>query len=256
MVSVITPTFNSEQFIAKTITSIVEQTYQHWELIIVDDASTDKTRTIIEAFAKKDNRITLITHAQNQGAGIARNTAVKNAKGDYIAFLDADDLWRPNKLEIQLQFMKENNVNVCFSSYELINENGESLNKIIEALPSLSYKKQLKCNYIGNLTGMYNAKALGKLPISKLRKRQDWVMWLDILKKAGMAKGIKESLAYYRVRKESMSASKMELITYNYLVYRKALGFGFIKSTIYLLRFLYEYFIIKSKQIKSIKTTV
>lgn len=252
MVSIVTPAFNSERYIVKTIESVIKQTHKDWELIIVNDASTDNTVKLIEGFVEKDNRIKLITHKTTQGPGAARSTAVNEAKGGYIAFLDADDLWKPSKLEVQLKFMKEHDANICFSSYELIDKQGNSLKKTIEALPSLSYKKQLKCNYIGNLTGIYNAKALGKLPIPKIKKRQDWVMWLNALEKAGEAKGIIKSLAYYRVRKDSMSGNKLGLITHNYKVYREELGFGFIKSTIYLIRFLYEYFFIKSKQTKSI----
>lgn len=255
MVSIITPSYNSEPFIAATIRSVINQTQEDWELIIVDDASTDDTCNIVLEFSNKDTRIKLIKQPKNLGAGAARNTAIKAAKGSHIAFLDSDDVWRPNKLETQLRYMKSNNTNVCFSSYELINEQGEKLNKLVEALPKLSYQKQLKCNYIGNLTGIYNANMLGKIYMPDIKKRQDWVMWLSAIKKGGPALGIKESLAYYRVRKDSVSSNKLNLITYNFNVYRKALDFSFTKSTKYLALFLYEYFFVKSKQTKRIKPT-
>lgn len=252
MVSIITPSYNSEQFIATTIRSVINQTYKDWELIIVDDASLDNTCNIVLDFCKKDKRIKLIKQLKNCGTGVARNTAIKAARGNYIAFLDSDDIWKSNKLEKQLSVMKSTKAAICFSSYELINEQGESLNKIIEALPKLSYTKQLKCNYIGNLTGIYNVNVMGKMFMPEIKKRQDWVLWLDLLKKGGPAIGIKESLAYYRVRKGSISSNKFNLITYNFNVFRKALGFGFFKSTWYLIAFLYEYFFVKPKQTKSV----
>ena len=252
MVSIIIPSYNSEQFIAITIRSVINQTYKDWELIIVDDASADNTCNIVLDFCQKDKRIKLIKELKNCGTGVARNTAIKVAQGNYIAFLDSDDIWKPNKLEKQLAVMKSSKAAICFSSYELINEQGETLNKLVEALPKLSYQKQLKCNYIGNLTGIYNANMLGKIYMPEIKKRQDWIMWLSAIKKGGPALGIKESLAYYRVRKDSISSNKLNLITYNFNVYRKALGFGFIKSTRYLTIFLYEYFFVKSKQTKSL----
>jgi glycosyltransferase involved in cell wall biosynthesis len=252
MVSIITPSYNSEKFIEATIWSVINQTYSNWELIIVDDCSTDLSCELIESFVQDDNRIKLITHKENLGAGRARNRAIKEAKGDYIAFLDADDLWEPQKLETQLVFMKANSATICFSSYMLMDELGTDLNKVVEALPVIDYSKQLKCNYIGNLTGIYNVAVLGKLYMPKIKKRQDWVMWLKAIKKAGEAKGIIDVLATYRVRKDSISSNKIEMIKHNYKVYRKALGFGRIKSTVWLIKFLYEYFFIKSKQIKPI----
>ena len=146
MVSIITPSYNSDQFITTTIQSVINQTHKDWELIIVDDASVDNTCNIVFDFCKKDRRIKLIKQSKNLGAGAARNTAIKAAQGNYIAFLDADDVWKPTKLEKQLKHMENNNATICFSSYELINEEGITLNKIIEALPKLTYQKQLKFN--------------------------------------------------------------------------------------------------------------
>ncbi|WP_347923203.1 glycosyltransferase family 2 protein [Pontimicrobium sp. SW4] len=252
MVSIITPSYNSERYIATTIQSIISQTHNDWELIIVDDASIDNTCIIISEFTKEDKRIKLIKQPKNLGAGVARNTAINIAKGNYIAFLDADDIWKPNKLEIQLAYMKSTKAAICFSSYELISEQGKPLNKIVEALPELTYQKQIKCNYIGNLTGIYNVDILGKLYMPDIKKRQDWVMWLSAIKKGGPARGIKESLAYYRVRKGALSSNKLNLITYNFNVYKEVLDFGFLKSTRYLILFLFEYFFVKSKQTKKL----
>lgn len=252
MVSIVTPAYNSAEFLADAINSVLAQTFTNWELLIVNDGSTDKTQIIAEEYSKKDNRIRLLNHVRTQGAGVARNKAIAKAKGDYIAFLDADDKWKPEKLEKQLKLLRENDAAVCFSSYELIDEREQPLNTMIEALDKVSYQKQLKCNYIGNLTGIYDVKKLGKIYMPEIPKRQDWVLWLQAIEKGGDAIGIKESLAFYRVRKDSISSNKWKLIKHNFNVYRKTLKFGWIKSVRFILIFLYEYFFVKSKQIKKI----
>ena len=150
--------------------------------------------------------------------------------------------------------MLTQNCDVSFSSYKQINEAGQSLNKLVKALPQLSYKKYLKTNYIGNLTGMYNAKALGKITAPNLRKRQDWLLWLSAIKKSGKpALGVQEPLAYYRVRSNSISSNKLELLKHNYWVYKKGLGFSTIKSIYRMVIFIYEHFFVKSRLIVSTK---
>jgi len=253
LVSVITPAYNAQEFISATIQSVLNQTYKNWEMIIVDDDSVDDTSKTCQEYSNKDKRIKVLKHDKTLGAGAARNTAIEHAVGDYMAFLDADDVWKTNKLDQQLKFMKQHNTAICFSSYELIDEQGHQLNKIIQALPRLDYNKQLKCNYIGNLTGIYSVKALGKITMPEIQKRQDWVMWLMAIKKAGEAIGMKEVLAQYRVRKNSLSSNKWSLLTYNYNVYRKTLNFSRTKSIICIFKFLFEYVFIKSKQIKTVK---
>ncbi|WP_157208633.1 glycosyltransferase family 2 protein [Mariniflexile maritimum] len=256
LVSVITPLFNSENYISETINSVINQTYQNWELLLIDDGSTDKTVEIVTNFMAKNPNIKLLKNDINLGAAISRNKGIDAAQGDYIAFLDADDIWKPEKLQVQIKFMQAQNGLVSFSSYEQINKYGQPLNLLIKALPELTYKKQLKSNYIGNLTGMYNAKVLGKIKAPNLRKRQDWLLWLNAIEKSGKpAIGIQESLAYYRVRTDSMSSNKMNLLKHNYLVYRKGLGFSTLKSVYCMLVFLYEHFFVKSKQVVSTSTT-
>lgn len=253
MVSIITPMYNSEAFISDTIHSILKQTYTNWELILIDDYSSDNTLLIVDSFISKNFKIKLLKNTSNQGAAICRNMGIEVARGDFIAFLDADDLWKPNKLKTQIEFMKTNRCDICFSSYDLINEDAKSLNKRIKALPILTYQKLLKSNYLGNLTGVYNAKVLGKITSPNLRKRQDWLLWLAAIKKSRKpALGIQESLAFYRVRENSMSSNKLGLLKYNYWVYKKGLGFSTLKSIIYLLRFLIEHFFVKSKQTQTI----
>lgn len=249
LVSIITATYNSGDFIQDTIQSVLNQTYTNWELIIIDDASSDNTFSIISEFASIHSNIKIFQNENNQGAAITRNKGIKEAQGDFIAFLDGDDMWKPQKLEEQLRFMLDKNADVCFSSYDLMDESGNFLNKTVKALPKLTHKKFLKCNYIGNLTGMYNAKALGKIYAPDLRKRQDWLLWLKAVEKSSKsALGMEESLAVYRVRKNSISSNKANLLKYNYFVYKKGLGFSTLKSLYYLTVFLFEYFFIKSKQ--------
>lgn len=244
--------YNSEVYISETINSVINQGYKHWELLLIDDNSKDNTINIIQPFLEKFSKIKLLKNASNSGAAISRNKGIKAAKGEYIAFLDADDLWKPNKLEVQLAFMKKEACDVCFSSYELINEGGLPLNKKVKALTVLSHDKLLKSNYIGNLTGVYNVKSLGVLSTPNLRKRQDWLLWLSAIQKSNKpAKGIQESLAYYRVRKDSISSNKFNLLKYNYWVYKKGLEYSTLKSFYCLLVFLKEHFFVKSKQVVS-----
>ncbi len=249
VVSIITPTYNSAKFIADTIESVVNQTYQNWELIIIDDASTDATLNIVKKYLQTQPNIKLLKNETNQGAASTRNRGIESAQGEYIAFLDGDDLWKPYKLELQLAYMQKRNLTVCYSSYDLIDEAGNLLGKTVKALPQLTYNKLLKCNYIGNLTGMYNAKLLGKIYAPNLRKRQDWLMWLHAMKKSGKpVLGMQESLALYRVRKNSMSSNKFNLLKYNYLVYKKGLEFSTLGSAYRMIIFLFEYFFVKSEQ--------
>ncbi len=252
IVSVVTPVYNAANFLEETIQSVLNQTYPHWELILIDDCSSDGSFEIAKAYSTDDFRIKCFQLSENQGAGIARNFGIKEAKGTFIAFLDADDLWFPEKLQKQVDFMINNNCNICFSSYQLMNEDGTLQSKIVEALDLLSYNKLLKSNYIGNLTGIYNTETLGKIYAPVIRKRQDWALWLTALKIEKEALGIKEPLAYYRVRKNSISENKMGLLKYNYAVYNKVLGFSTLKSLFLMGMFLWEHFFVKSKQIKPI----
>lgn len=251
LVSVIMPAFNSGRFIQDSMDSVREQTYSNWELLVIDDASDDNTVEKVKQVMVLDGRIKLFRNENNQGTGFARNKGIKAAKGHYIAFLDADDLWKPYKLETQLAFMEENQISICFSSYERINENGERRREIVEALPFLTYQKLKKANYIGNLTGIYHAGKIGKIYGPGIRKRQDWALWLAAVQKGGTAKSIQEPLAVYRIRKNSVSGNKFGMFKYNFKIYNQVLGYGFFKSIQYMLMFLKEHFLVKTKQIKT-----
>lgn len=253
LVSIITPAFNCEKFISKTIQSVLCQTYSNWEMIIVDDCSTDATRSIIDNFVATDKRIQLFTSFKNEGTGVARSRALKKAKGDYIAFLDADDLWKPEKLQKQIAFLLENKLPFTFSFYDCMDESGADLNKRIEAPKILSYRQLFFCNYVGNLTGIYSVAYFGKISIDTSRKRQDWTQWLTILKQINTAQPIPESLAYYRLREDSISASKLKLLKYNFAVYRKYHNYNVIKASWCMIGFLFAQLIIKPFYTKKTK---
>lgn len=256
LVSVIIPTFNSEKFISAAILSVQNQSYTNWEIILFDDCSTDATLTIVSELALNDDRIKCSKLSKNSGTGVARNAALAVAKGKYIAFLDADDLWKSNKLELQITFMQTNNLPFTFSFYDCINEEGKPLNKRVEAPLNLSYRQLFFCNYIGNLTAIYDVNYFGKIPISPIRKRQDWMLWLTVLKKVKVAHPVPESLAYYRIRDNSISTSKFDLIKYNFAVYRKFHGFIFPIAFACMKLFLFTQLFIKPWYIKKIKPSI
>ncbi len=253
MVSIITPFYNAEKYLSESIESVIAQTYIIWELLLIDDCSTDKSASIALKYTQVDTRIKLVTLKQNSGAGIARNTGIELAKGNKIAFLDADDRWKPHKLTTQLQFMEKNRITICYSSYSLMNESGKLLEKEVKALPVIHFKKLLRANYIGNLTAIYDVEQLGKTFSPALRKRQDWALWLDLVKNAGSAHGISESLAFYRVRKDSISSNKWRMLRYNFAVYHTHLKYSLLKSTYLMVRFLWEQLLIKPRQTRKIK---
>ncbi|MDI1254752.1 MAG: glycosyltransferase family 2 protein [Flavobacterium sp.] len=253
LVSVITPAFNSEKFIAETIRSVQNQTFPDWELLIVDDCSSDKTVAIVAAFAENDPRIQLIQLQKNSGTGIARNTAVAKASGKYIAFLDADDLWKPEKLEKQIGFIKTHRLPFTFSFYDVMDEAGIPLNATIEAPWKLTYKQLFFCNYVGNLTAIYDTEFLGKVNINAARKRQDWMLWLTILKRIKIAQPVRESLAIYRIRKNSISASKWDLIQYNFAIYRNFHRLNYVAAIGCMSWFLVTQIFIKPRYKKKIK---
>ncbi|MEZ7498393.1 glycosyltransferase family 2 protein [Flavobacterium sp. Arc3] len=256
LVSVIIPTFNSEKFISQAILSVQNQSYVNWEIILVDDCSTDATLSIVSELALNDTRIKYSKLSKNSGTGVARNRGVSNAHGRYISFLDADDLWKTEKLQKQIDFLTVNNVPFTFSFYDCMDEEGKPLNKRVEAPLNLSYRQLFFCNYIGNLTAIYDVNYFGKIPISPIRKRQDWMLWLTVLKKLKVAHPVTESLAYYRVRDNSISTSKFDLIKYNYAVYRKFHGFIFPFAIACMKLFLFTQLFIKPWYIKKIKPSI
>ena len=232
LVSIITPSYNSSEFITDTIEGILQQTYPNWELLVTDDCSTDNTAEIVKSYAAKDSRIKLQQLAVNSGAGICRNKSIEAAKGRYIAFCDSDDVWMPQKLEMQLKFMEQKNCALVYSSYMIMDER-KNVQGVAVCMNKIDYASMKRDDGIGCLTAMYDTAKVGKMFMSSIRKRQDWGLWLEILAKCGVAYGVKEPLAYYRVRSGSISNKKMSLVKHNINVYRKILNFSILKAYLY-----------------------
>lgn len=231
-VSIITPLHNVEKYIVATIESVLKQTYLNWELILVDDASIDRSYEIVTDYVARDSRIKLFRLSDNCGAAVARNTAIEAAKGRYIAFLDSDDLWLPEKLEYQLAFMQENNYPFSFSAYERIDENGLTLG-FVGVPEKVTYGQMLKTSVIGCLTAMYDTAYFGKVYMPLIRKRQDYGLWLKLLKQTDFAYGLQIPLGRYRVRTDSISSNKLNTATYNWRLYRQVEKLSFLASCYY-----------------------
>lgn len=219
LVSIIMPTYNCAKFIGKTIESVIAQTYENWELIIVDDCSKDNTEEVVSKY--KDNRIKYHRLENNSGAAVARTEAMKKARGSYMAFLDSDDLWKKDKLEKQLEFMNKNNYNFTCTEYEQIDEEGNKLNKVIKVKKRADYNRILLDCPVGNSTVMYNVEKLGKFEVPNIRKRNDDALWLQILKKEKYIYGMPDILMEYRIRSNSISSNKLSLVKYHWQLYRK-----------------------------------
>lgn len=233
LVSIIIPLYNSEKYIEETIKSVLDQTYKNWEMLIIDDCSTDNGAEIVKKY-QDDKRIKYFKLDINSGAAVCRNKGIELSNGEYIAFLDSDDLWKKEKLEKQIRFMKENNYSISFTEYEEIDENGNKLNILIKSpRKPVTYRRYLLTNPIGCLTGMYNVKKLGKVYMPLMRNREDTGFWLNILKKE-KAYSLNENLAFYRIRKNSLSFNKYKLIKFHWNLYRKVEKLSVIESLFYI----------------------
>ena len=220
LVSIIMPTYNCGRFITETIESIQAQTYANWEIEIVDDCSKDDTREIVAALIEKEPRIHYYCLECNSGAAVARTEAMKRARGEYMAFCDSDDLWMPNKLELQLAFMNDNGYAFSCTAYEQIDEESNSLNRVIKTVKKTDYNRLLLDCPVGNSTVMYNVGVMGKFKVPNIRKRNDDALWLTMLKKEPYIWGMPDVLMRYRVRQNSISSNKLELIKYHWILYR------------------------------------
>lgn len=234
LVSIITPLYNAELYIERTLQSVINQTYQNWELLVIDDKSSDKGSLIVKKYTEKDTRIKFLKNNANLGAALTRNKGIEAAQGKYIAFLDSDDTWKPNKLEEQIRFMKENNASFTFTYYNHVNENEKEI-RVTDDLPEkVDYISTMKSNKIGCLTAMYDVEKFGKVYMHDLRKRQDYTLWLQLLRKTDYAYCVPKVLATYTVRKGSISSNKWSLIKYHWHIYRHIEKQSFFKSVYYL----------------------
>lgn len=227
-VSIIMPAFNVSEFICESIDSVISQTFKDWELIIVNDNSTDSTHQLVTPYLK-DERIKLINNSNNLGGAGSRNVAIKESKGRYIAFLDSDDLWADDKLRKQITFMQENKIGFSYTEYSNVDELGNLLNNI--PIPTkVSFKHLLKHNYIGCLTAIYDTEPYGKVFMPLVKKRQDFALWLELLKKFDHAYGLQCNLGFYRIRSGSLSRSKFDAFKYYWRVLRNVGECGYISS--------------------------
>lgn len=205
LVSIIMPSWNTARWIGESIQSVLDQTYQNWELIIVDDCSTDNTDEIVNSF--KDSRIKYFKNETNSGAALTRNRAIRESRGEWIAFLDSDDLWKPNKLEKMITFAKSNSYSFVYHDYEKIDEESRPLNIYVSGPKVVTKRKMYHYGYPGCLTFMYSAKVHGLIQIKDIKKNNDYAILLILCKSANCYL-LSENLAKYRIRKKSISHDK------------------------------------------------
>lgn len=230
-VSIITPVFNSSKFLEETITSVLNQTFTDWEWMITDDKSTDNSVEIIQKI--NDSRIQLILSDKNGGAGHARNLSLKQASGRFITFLDADDFWEPNFLEEMISFMKKENTELAYSNYARCNAN---LNPVIDDFKAdkpVTFDNLLKTCRLSLLSSMYDSQRVGKEYFPEGSKREDHVMWLNLLKKIPVGKPLPKTMAKYRMHQSSISRKKSNIVKDQYLVYKDYMNFSTVKSLYY-----------------------
>ena len=233
LISIITPCYNSEKYIAETIQSVLNQGFENWEWWIVDDKSSDKSVEVIRQF--DDPRIHLIALDKNAGAAEARNIGLEKASGRFITFLDSDDVWLPHFLETSLNFLIENNEELVYATYKRCDEDLEPVLEDFLAEDNITYKRILYNCPIPMLTAMYDSKRIGKVRIPEVDMREDYAMWIEILRKIPQARAIREPLAIYRIRKSSYSRNKFKILRKQFAVYYKFLNLSLPQSTYYTL---------------------
>lgn len=222
LISIVTPTYNCEKYIMNTIESVKNQTYENWEMIIVDDCSSDETCRIVENEAEKDSRIRLLRQETNSGAGAARTRSMRESHGRFIAYLDADDIWKPNKLENQVRFMLDHGYGFSCTSYEVIDDDGKKLGKEVHMLPKVDYIGFLTNNLLQTVGIMVDTEIVNKdlLVMPDIRRRQDAATWLQILKAGHQCYGLDEILAEYRRAQNSLSSNKFKAVKGIWSLYR------------------------------------
>lgn len=232
LVSVITPVYNAEFFLQKTIDSVLNQTYKNFEFLLIDDCSTDRSPLIIQNIAQKDPRIQYIKLYENSGAAVARNTGLENANGRYIAFVDSDDIWYPEKLSKQLAFMEQAKVGFTYTKYERITEEGEIINAP-DFPKRLNYSGLLKNTAIACSTVVIDREIIGDFRMPLVRKGQDTATWLKILKEHEYAYLVDEVLNQYRSREGSLSSDKFSALKRTWNTYRNIEKLPLHKSIYY-----------------------
>lgn len=220
LVSIIMPAYNCDKYINEAILSVQQQTVKNWELIIVDDCSKDNTVEVIEQYTKVDNRIKLVKLPINQGVVNARNTALRLARGRYISFLDSDDRWKNEKLEMQLKFMRDIGCSFSFTAYEYIDSESNKINKIVSAPEYQNYEKGLKNTIIGCSTVIIDKSKTGFFDMPELNHGEDHFTWLTLMKNGHMAYGLNMCLSEYRLNPDSLSSNKLNALKNQWKNYR------------------------------------
>lgn len=238
LVTVIMPVYNAERYMQQSIESIIAQTYQNWELLIVDDGSTDSSVQIMQKYCSRDRRIQMIPSTGNEGVASARNKGIQTAKGEYIAFLDSDDLWKAEKLEIQIHYMQEHNCGFVYSAYDVIDEKNVYQKTITPYWDKVSYKKLLNTNIIACCTAVIKSEYIKDNLMPQL-KHEDYATWLNILKNHQLiAECVPGILASYRLVKGSVSSNKIKTIGWNWRIYRYNQQLGFLQSVRQIISFI------------------
>ena len=250
MVSVVMPAYNAEKTIQKSVESVISQTFQDWELIVIDDGSHDDTANILSRLVEQDNRIRFFQNEKNRGVSYTRNRAVLLANGEWIAFLDSDDLWMPNKLEKQLELSKKfSDMVVCYTASSFIDEKGNPYEYVMPAIERLNYKTLLHKNLMSCSSVMIRTSVMKKIQMPNDKMHEDYYVWLNVLRNHGFAYGINEPLLIYRLGKKSKSSNRFKSAQMLLNSYR-AIGYNNIES--YALVFLYTiHSVTKRKKIYS-----
>lgn len=229
-VSVIMPAYNASKFIEKSIESVRSQTYSNWELLIADDGSSDHSVDIIKRFSNKDQRIKLVEIKNNNGAANARNEAIKKSNGRYLAFLDSDDLWAPEKLKKQVEFMKVREIGFSFTNYRMISEDGHEMDRFVICPEKVTYEDLLKNTIIGCLTVIIDKNKISDVAFPNV-KPEDTALWLSILRQGHAAYCLQEDLAMYRVVKGSVSSNRLKAAMKFWMVLRKGENLNFLHAS-------------------------
>lgn len=232
LVSIIMPCYNAERYIAQSIESVLAQTYDNWELLITDDASTDKSVEIISKYSKNDERINVLVPDEHQGIARTRNMSISRARGRFVAFLDSDDIWYPEKLEKQIKFMLENDIAFTYSSYEVIDAQGNSKNRIVKDAGVMSYKKYLKNTIICCGTVVIDREKTGHFATPIIATSEDMSLWLSIMRRGFDAYPVPGPLLKYRITPGSASSNKIKASADVWRVYRKLEKLSLLKSSV------------------------
>ncbi len=237
LVSVVMPAYNAEKFIQATIDSVRQQSYENWQLLVIDDGSKDRTVELVRAMAKEDARISLLQNEKNMGVAKTRNRGIALAEGEYIALLDSDDLWYPEKLEKQLALAEKTDAQIIYCSYAMIDEADRQKHAPFVVPTETSYKKMLISSVISCSTVLLHAQTAKQYQFDETYYHEDYVLWMQLLRDGKRAVGCEEVLGAYRIRETSRSSDKLSSAKKRWVIYRKCLHMSFISSAYYLFRY-------------------